>query len=167
MTSNLLSSRVNLPSVTAEKATRSLYGGSACHSAPSTTGTRRAEVWESPEAKRVTSCPRRTSSSVSVLTTRSVPSYRAGGTLSKGGATCAIRMQTVQAGAIGFASRGDSAWTRAQDLCRHVTDRDATLIECVQLVAADLGVGLGCPLAREMHVCAAFTLKIGGEPCCG
>ena len=48
-------------------------------------------VWESPEANSVTWCPRRTSSSVSTWTTRSVPPYPDGGTRSSGGAICAIR----------------------------------------------------------------------------
>jgi hypothetical protein len=41
---------------------------------------------ESPEAKSVTSCPASTSASVKYETTRSVPPYEVGGTLSKSGA---------------------------------------------------------------------------------
>src|SRR4051812_6256885 len=55
-------------------------------------GTSLAEVGESPLAKSVTSCPCRTSSSVRYDTTRSVPPYREGGTLSNKGDTWAIRM---------------------------------------------------------------------------
>jgi len=46
-------------------------------------GTSRALVTESPLANNVTSCPRRTNSSVSQYTTRSVPPYSTGGTLRK------------------------------------------------------------------------------------
>jgi hypothetical protein len=53
--------------------------------------TRRAAVNESPLAKSVTSWPRLTSRSVRFETTRSVPPYSLGGTLSKRGAICAIR----------------------------------------------------------------------------
>src|SRR5262245_24956738 len=52
----------------------------------------RADVRESALAKSVTSWPRRTSSSVSHDTTRSVPPYSCGGTLSARGATWAILM---------------------------------------------------------------------------
>ena len=57
----------------AQYGAKSLSGGFWCHSARSTVGISLAEVRESPEANNVTSWPRRTSSSVSVLTTRSVP----------------------------------------------------------------------------------------------
>src|SRR4051794_14948081 len=57
----------------------------------SQTGTRLALVTESPLANRVTSWPAATSSSVRYDTTRSVPPYIRGGTLSYNGAICAIR----------------------------------------------------------------------------
>src|SRR6185295_19673215 len=57
----------------------------------STIGTSSAQVCESAVAKSVTWCPCRTSSSVRYETTRSVPPYCRGGTLSNSGATCAIR----------------------------------------------------------------------------
>ena len=47
--------------------------GSSSRSPRGRTATSRAGVSESPDAKSVTSCPRRTSSSVSQTTTRSVP----------------------------------------------------------------------------------------------
>ncbi len=50
-------------------------------------GTSRAQVRESPEANKVTSWPRRTSSSVTKETMRSVPPYNLGGTLSYNGAS--------------------------------------------------------------------------------
>jgi hypothetical protein len=49
-----------------------------------------APVLESPLANNVTSCPCLTSSSVKYETTRSVPPYCWGGTLSYSGETCAI-----------------------------------------------------------------------------
>lgn len=55
------------------------------------TETSLAEVRESPEAKRVTSCPLLTSSSVNSYTTRSVPPYFFAGTRSIIGAICAIQ----------------------------------------------------------------------------
>jgi len=55
------------------------------------TGTSSALLIESPLANKVTSWPRSISSSVSHETTRSVPPYSFGGTLSASGATCAIR----------------------------------------------------------------------------
>ncbi len=45
-------------------------------------GTSSARVLESPLANSVTSCPRSTSASVKKCTTRSVPPYSFGGTLS-------------------------------------------------------------------------------------
>src|ERR1700687_4915843 len=53
-------------------------------------GMRRAAVSESPLANSVTSCPNSTSSSVRYDTTRSVPPYFNGGTLSHKRATSAI-----------------------------------------------------------------------------
>src|SRR5262245_18854257 len=53
---------------------------------------RRPLVRESPLANSVTSWPSLTSSSVKYATTRSVPPYSCGGTLSVNGATCAILM---------------------------------------------------------------------------
>jgi hypothetical protein len=53
--------------------------------------TSRAFVFESPLANRVTSCPSSTNSSVRYETTRSVPPYSFGGTLSYKGETWAIR----------------------------------------------------------------------------
>src|ERR1700737_609805 len=50
---------------------------------------------ESPLANKVTSWPRRTKSSVSHDTIRSVPPYSFGGTLSNSGATCAILMKNL------------------------------------------------------------------------
>src|SRR3974377_2472604 len=47
---------------------------------------------ESPDAASVTSWPRATSSSVSRLTTASVPPYAVGGTASQSGASCRILM---------------------------------------------------------------------------
>ncbi len=55
-----------------------------------TTETRWAEVIESPPANKVTSCPISTRASVRYETTRSVPPYARGGTLSYNGATWAI-----------------------------------------------------------------------------
>src|SRR5512140_1622647 len=55
-----------------------------------TTDTRLAEVTESPLANKVTSWPIWTSASVRYETTRSVPPYARGGTLSYNGATWAI-----------------------------------------------------------------------------
>src|ERR1700748_3751159 len=60
-------------------------------------GSSTASVIESPEAKRVTSCPSSTSSSVSQDTTRSVPPHSLGGTLSANGANCAIRIDPPDA----------------------------------------------------------------------
>ena len=57
----------------AQYGAKSLTRGVWCQSACSTVDTSRAEVRESTEANSVTSWPRRTNSSVSVLTTRSVP----------------------------------------------------------------------------------------------
>src|SRR5258708_1593180 len=54
-------------------------------------GMRFALVCESPAANSVTLWPRRTSSSVMYDTTRSVPPYSLGGTLSYRGAICAMR----------------------------------------------------------------------------
>src|SRR6478609_11730346 len=51
-----------------------------------------ALVIESPLANSVTSCPKRTNSSVRYETIRSVPPYNFGGTLSQSGDTCAIFM---------------------------------------------------------------------------
>src|SRR5882757_6248350 len=58
--------------------------------AAGTQGTSWARETESPLAKRVTSWPSRTSSSVKYETIRSVPPYSRGGTLSMSGAICAI-----------------------------------------------------------------------------
>src|SRR6266516_4630935 len=55
---------------------------------------RRADVFESPDAHRVTSCPCRTSSSTSRCTTASVPPYAGGGTVSHRGAICRIFILT-------------------------------------------------------------------------
>ncbi len=55
-----------------------------------TTDTRLADVTESPLANKVTSWPISTSASVRYETTRSVPPYARGGTLSYNGATWAI-----------------------------------------------------------------------------
>src|SRR5437667_11665262 len=54
----------------------------------------RADVFESPDAHRVTSCPCRTSSSTSRCTTASVPAYAGGGTVSHRGAICRIFILT-------------------------------------------------------------------------
>jgi hypothetical protein len=54
--------------------------------------TKRAVLVESPLANKVTSCPAQTSSSVSHETTRSVPPYPEGGTLSESGEIWAILM---------------------------------------------------------------------------
>jgi len=54
-------------------------------------GTSLALVRESPLANSVTSCPKSTNSSVNHETTRSVPPYNFGGTLSARGAICAMR----------------------------------------------------------------------------
>src|SRR5206468_2830294 len=51
------------------------------------TASSRARVWESPEAKRVTSCPSATSPSASRATTRSMPPYASGGTGNQTGQT--------------------------------------------------------------------------------
>src|SRR4029453_7252774 len=56
------------------------------------TGTSLALVRESPLANSVTSWPRPTNSSVNQETTRSVPPYSFGGTLSARGAICAMRI---------------------------------------------------------------------------
>jgi hypothetical protein len=55
------------------------------------TRTSLALVRESPLANSVTSCPKSTNSSVNHETTRSVPPYNFGGTLSARGAICAMR----------------------------------------------------------------------------
>src|SRR5262249_31913491 len=69
------------------------------HKARGQAATSFALVWESPLANSVTSCPSRTSSSVRYETTRSVPPYRLGGTLSYRAATCAILMMDLTVGA--------------------------------------------------------------------
>jgi hypothetical protein len=60
------------------------------------TGTSLALVRESPLANSVTSWPRPTNSSVNQETTRSVPPYNFGGTLSARGAICAMRISFFQ-----------------------------------------------------------------------
>ena len=75
-----------------------------------------AAVRESPEAKSVTSCPRRTSSSVRRETTRSVPPYSGGGTGSTSGARMAIRNPTSSCAIQRSVSAAELPWTRTQHI---------------------------------------------------
>src|SRR6476661_6457471 len=91
MTSNSLIRATTCSSINKCGARGSLHA--ACsRSASGHIGASVAEVDESPLANNVTSWPSCTSWSVRYDTTRSVPPYNFGGTLSLNGATCAIRM---------------------------------------------------------------------------
>jgi hypothetical protein len=141
-------------------------------------GTSLALVRESPLANSVTSCPKSTNSSVNQETTRSVPPYNFGGTLSARGAICAMRivlfptsielgfrrLNTIRQGSFGSLLGRQSSYKSLDRRCQKPDLRALAFSFCRVPYASWNSLADGLALMRERRSAAIVQPSRRGGP---